>query len=122
MADTTEFNEKTKENPLFLGLVGNLQVSAVIHLGKLADPISGETKRDLSAAKASIDLLRMLREKTHGNLTEGERRVLDHTIFELELNYVEESSREEREPKAAVAEPEDAGDENAAAESHQSPG
>jgi hypothetical protein len=122
MIDTTESNEKTRENPLFLGLVGNLQLSAVIHLGKLADPISGETKRDLSAAKASIDLLRMLKEKTLGNLTEGERSFLDHAIFELELNYVEESGKDEREPETADTGLEDAGDESAASGSNQSPG
>ena len=41
MEDNSDTKGMVNENPLFLGLVGNLQVSAVIHLGKIADPISG---------------------------------------------------------------------------------
>lgn len=122
MTDKTETNEKVNENPLFLGLVGNLQVSAVIHLGKMADPISGETKRNLPAAKASIDLLRMLREKTEGNLSEGEHKFLDHAIFELELNYVEESGKEERKPESEDTIAEDARDEEPPEQPDHSPG
>jgi hypothetical protein len=122
MTDKTESATTTNENPLFLGLVGNLQVSAVIHLGKIADPISGETKRDLPAAKASIDLLRMLRVKTQGNLSETESRLLDHAIFELELNYVEESGKEGREPDTEKTATEDARDEDSTEQPGQHPG
>ena len=119
----TEKTEGTTTNgdQLFLGLVGNLQVSAVIHLGKIADPISGETKRNLSAAKASIDLLRMLREKTQGNLSETERTFLDHAIFELQLNYVEESGKKERETETEKVPTKDAPDEETLEQPGQNP-
>jgi hypothetical protein len=122
MTDKTETNERAGENPLFLGLIGNLQVSAVIHLGKMADPVSGETKRNLPAAKASIDLLRMLREKTKGNLTDGERNFLDNAVFELEISYVEESGKEEQKPESEDTLAKDARDDEPPGQPDREPG
>jgi hypothetical protein len=122
MTNESERTGKANENPLFLGLIGNLQVSAMVHLGKLTDPNSGETERNLSAAKATIDLLRMLREKTRGNLSNGERTLLDHAIFELELNYVEESGRDEHDSTTEETDAEDAEVDDRSEEPDQNPG
>ncbi|MCU0610589.1 MAG: DUF1844 domain-containing protein [Candidatus Eisenbacteria bacterium] len=93
--DSTQAGRAVNDEPLLMALVGNLQVMTYVYLGKLADPAGGDAVRNLPAAKASIDTLQMLRRKTAGNLTEAEARLLDHVIFELQMNYVDESSRPE---------------------------
>ena len=44
-------------------------------------------------AKSMIDMLRVIRTKTEGNLTAKEQGILDGILSDLELNYVEESSK-----------------------------
>jgi len=93
------------DDPLLLALVGNLQVMTFVYLGKLSDPARGETTRNLGAAKVSIDTLQMLRRKMAGNLSDSEGRLLDHVIFELQMNYVDESSKPEPAPEPSSDEP-----------------
>lgn len=77
-------------NPHFLQLVMSLQSAAMFQMGKTASPISGKIERDMIQAKISIDLLKMLQEKTKGNLSEQEKQVIDSTIYNLQMNYVDE--------------------------------
>jgi len=83
----------------FTTLVLTLSSSAWVGLGKIADPISGETKKDFPGAKFAIDTLVMLREKTRGNLTPDEEKILNSTVAELQANYAETifSTKEESE-------------------------
>ncbi len=68
--------------------------TATMHqLGKIKNPITGAIERDLAAAQNSIDILDMLREKTRGNLSENENRLLSTVIQELKLNYVDEANK-----------------------------
>lgn len=80
-------------NPLFLQLVLSLQSAAWYQMGKTVSPISGKIERDLDQAKASIDLLAMLQEKTKGNLREQEQQILDNTVYTLQMNYVDEMEK-----------------------------
>lgn len=73
----------------FTSLVLTLSSSAWISLGKVTDPVSGEIKQDLKGAKYTIDLLIMLREKTSGNLTGDEEKLLNALLGDLQANYAE---------------------------------
>jgi hypothetical protein len=73
----------------FSGLVLMLGTTALIHLGAAHDPSSGETKVDPAQAKQVIDLLEVLKEKTTGNLTDQESRILDDLLFDLRMRYLE---------------------------------
>jgi hypothetical protein len=64
---------------------------AMMHLGLAPNPMTGETEPDLTQAKYTIDLLEMLREKTDGNLTEDEGKILMSLLFDLRMRYVERS-------------------------------
>src|SRR5689334_1631029 len=55
----------------------SLASSALIHLGELTSP-GGEARRDLGIAKQTIDILGMLEEKTRGNLTADESKLVEH--------------------------------------------
>jgi hypothetical protein len=84
-----ESNEKYVPEMNFVTFVLTLSSSAWVSLGKIADPLSGEVKKDLKGAKYTIDSLIMLRDKTKGNLTEEEQKVLNGMISELQANYAE---------------------------------
>ena len=65
-----------------------LASSAVVTMGAAADPLTGQTRRDLEQATEIIDLLILLREKTEGNRTSEETRILEQLIYDLQLRYV----------------------------------
>jgi hypothetical protein len=80
-------------NSLFVGFVYDLQMTALVQLGKIVHPVTQKTERNLPAAKGVIDLLGMLEGKTRGNLTPEEGRFLQQVLTTLRLNYVDEAGR-----------------------------
>ncbi len=74
----------------FFQLVISLQGGAMQQMGKIASPLTGKIERNLDLAKNSIDMLAMIRDKTEGNLSEEERKLIEHVLYELRLNYVDE--------------------------------
>jgi hypothetical protein len=72
----------------FSTLLLSLASSAFYHLGDIADPNSGEKKVDLAAVRQTIDILVMLKEKTRGNLSEEEKKLIEQLIYELQMKYV----------------------------------
>jgi hypothetical protein len=87
-----------KNSSLFFSLVMTFQAAAMQQMGKLKNPVSDKIERDLQQAQLSIDILDMLEEKTHGNLSEEETKLLKGLLQELKLNYVDEMSKEQPPP------------------------
>jgi hypothetical protein len=77
----------------FSAFLMSLSTEALVHLGEVADPSSGQEQRDLATAQQLIDILGMLREKTRGNLEHDERALLDAILFDLRMKYVEIARR-----------------------------
>lgn len=75
----------------FHNFVLSLYTSVLFNLGELADPVSDKREKDLNAAKQTIDILGMLREKTEGNLDRSEEELLDGILSESRMKYVKES-------------------------------
>ena len=73
----------------FSTFVLGLSTQALLHLGEIEDPGTGSRARDLGAAKHVIDILGILRDKTRGNLEQGEERLLDAVLYDLRMKYVE---------------------------------
>jgi Domain of unknown function (DUF1844) len=73
----------------FSTFVISLSTQALMHLGEIANPLSGKSETDIPVAKHMIDILGMLREKTHGNLDAGEERLIEDILFDLRMKYVE---------------------------------
>lgn len=71
----------------------SLSSSALIHLGLAEDPVTGKVHRDLALARQTIDILGMLQEKTRGNLSEDESRLLESILFDLRIRFVEEAGK-----------------------------
>lgn len=79
-----------KLDQYFFQLVISLQGGAMQQMGKIASPITGKVERNLDLAKSSIDMLGMVKDKTEGNLTDEEKTLIEHALYELRLNYVDE--------------------------------
>ncbi len=77
---------------LFKQLVMQNQQMAMISLGKIKNPVSDTLDKNLEYAKLSIDTLDMLVQKTKGNLSEYEEKLLAETVNQLKIIYVEESA------------------------------
>ena len=80
---------------MFSQLVISLQMGAMQQMGKIASPITGKVERDLQMAKTSIDMLSMLEAKTKGNLSDEESMFLRHVLYELRMNFVDESNKKD---------------------------
>lgn len=78
---------------LFMQVVMMFQGMAMQNLGKVMNPVTNQIERNLEQAKNMIDLLGMLEAKTKGNLNENENRLLDHALYELRMNYVDEMKK-----------------------------
>ena len=77
----------------FNSLIFSLSSSALLHLGEIADPQTGEKKKDLPMAKHSVDIIAMLKDKTEGNLTDEEQKFLDNILTDLRLRYVKSAKK-----------------------------
>ena len=75
----------------FTTLVSGLVTQALFALGAIEDPQTGQRYRHLDMAKHHIDSLAVLEEKTSGNLTDEEKRLLDSSLYELRMRYVREA-------------------------------
>lgn len=75
----------------FSSFLLSLSSSSLFHLGEIADPQSGEKKKDLALAKQSIDIIDLLKDKTKGNLTQEEEKLLDHLLYDLRMRFVKAS-------------------------------
>lgn len=76
----------------FAGFVLSLSTTAMFHFGDFPDPVTREAKRNLVAAKQTIDILNILETKTKGNLDEDEKQLLEGILYELRMRYVKEMS------------------------------
>jgi hypothetical protein len=92
----------------FLDMVGLFGTQAMIALGKLANPATGKAAKNMPAARLFIDTLEMLEHKTHGNLNSDETKVLQATLTDLRLMFVEESKAPQTtEPPPEPAKPDE---------------
>lgn len=74
----------------FSTFVLSINSSALVQLGLIEDPASGQKTKNLALAKQTIDLLAMLEDKTRGNLTTDEENILKNLLYELRMLYVKE--------------------------------
>ena len=87
--------EENKNMQLFMGLCTSLVSQAWMQLGKIKNPMTDKINIDLNAASLTIDMLSMLKEKTKGNVSDDESKILDQSISELKMNYVMSKEKEE---------------------------
>jgi hypothetical protein len=69
-------------------LFSTMASQALLFLGEIENPFTGKKEQDLDQAKYTIDMLQVLREKTAGNITPEESKLLDGVLYDLRMRYV----------------------------------
>lgn len=89
MPQVQKTDQSGEMTQLFIQFVMMQHQQTLFALGRHPNPPPNAPPANPALAKAFIDQLGMLREKTRGNLTPDEERVLDTALGELRLKYVE---------------------------------
>jgi Domain of unknown function (DUF1844) len=99
-SDRAELSREDLHSALFAQLVMQQTNMAMMLLGKVSHPETGQPVRDLEAARLFIDQLDMLETKTKGNLTKEEAALLKQSLMNLRLSFVEAVEAPETAPAA----------------------
>ena len=78
----------------FFNYIASLGFQAMIFLGEMPNPISNQMDKNLKQAKFLIDTLSLLKDKTTGNLSKEEAELLNGSIYELQMRYVQAVKKE----------------------------
>ena len=73
----------------FNTFVLSLSHSAFMHLGEAPHPETDTVMRSLPLARQTIDLIALIEEKTKGNLSGDEERLIHQVLYDLRMRYVE---------------------------------
>ena len=90
--------DENKNMQLFMGLCTSLVTQAWMQLGKIKNPMTDKIETDINGASLTIDMIVMLKEKTKGNISDEEVKILDQSISELKMNYVMSKEKTDKEP------------------------
>lgn len=93
MGESEPITQEQMNEFLFTQIVLMFQGAAWQHLGKVMNPATNKVERDLAQAKNTIDILGMLQAKTKGNLSDNEKKFLEHALYELRMNYIDEVNK-----------------------------
>ncbi len=75
--------------PTFSTLISSLAAQTMLAMGGMEDPRTKRRIVDLALAKHHIDTLAALEEKTKGNLTDEEVKLLDQVLYQVRMQYVQ---------------------------------
>jgi hypothetical protein len=88
-----KLNTDQQQQLLFVMLIQQHEQIAMMGMGKLNNPTTGKSERDLKSAKYAIDTLIMIEKFTEGNLSKELHSYLKQTLTNLRLNYADEKKR-----------------------------
>ncbi len=77
----------------FPSYVLSYYTQCLVLLGEVPNPYTNKTEEDLEAARHTVDILGMLRDKTKGNLTPEENQLLESVLYEVRLKYMAKVSQ-----------------------------
>lgn len=80
--------QDVRPNPLFGGLVESLASQALMFMGAMRDPMTGQAHQDIQQAQTMIEMLGMLEEKTRGNLANEESEMIKQVLDEVRMHFV----------------------------------
>jgi hypothetical protein len=87
------------DSPGFETLVSYLSTTAMFQLGLIPGPSGEHIPADMPNAQRTVDMLEVLQEKTKGNLTASEARLLEDVLYELRMSFVAMQKRQARQSK-----------------------
>lgn len=74
-------------SPEFMNFLRSLATQALMSLGEMPHPMTGQNEIDPATAKEMIDLLSVLKTKTKGNCSPDENTIFESLLPELQLKY-----------------------------------
>lgn len=77
------------QSKIFMQFIGGLAQQALMQLGQMPNPYSGQAELDMKGARYTIELLNVVQLRTKGNLTPDEQRMLAGTLQDLKMAYGE---------------------------------
>lgn len=77
----------------FPTLVVSLTTTAMLQMGLVPNPATQKVEKNLPAARQTIDILEILKDKTQGNLKPDEAQLLDRCLHDLKMSFVQSSQR-----------------------------
>ena len=92
--DATKFEHRRLDEPEgvdFTMLINAMAQPALLYLGEIPHPTTGEPTLDLEGARIQIDMLDLLRVKCRGNMTPQEDSLLESVLHQLRMRYVARS-------------------------------
>ena len=87
--DHTMDENSQRKSALFSHLIMQQSNMAMMLMGKVAHPESGQVMQDLESARIFIDQIEVLEEKTKGNLTKEEAGLMKQILMNLRMSFVE---------------------------------
>ena len=91
-----EFTRQPLDEPEgvdFTMLITAMAQPALLYLGEIPHPETGQPALDLEGARIQIDMLDLLRVKCRGNLTPQEQQLLESVLYQLRMRYVARSGK-----------------------------
>ena len=80
------------ESMNFASFLLSLATTGMVHLGEIPEPTTGQKMENLEAARQMIDILRILKEKTEGNLSSEESQLMENLLYELQMKFLSKSN------------------------------
>ena len=81
----------------FTAFMLSLATTAAVHFGDIADPSTGQRMEpNLVGAGQMIEIIGMLQEKTEGNLSETEAKLLEDLLYELRMRFLQAQQGQNR--------------------------
>ena len=75
----------------FASFLLSLATTGMVHLGEIPEPSTGQKSEDLEGARQMIEILDIMKEKTEGNLSGEESKLLENLLYELRMKFLSKS-------------------------------
>lgn len=95
-AKPTGTPQEQAQQKIFMSFISGLAQQALMQLGEMENPYTGQAELDLQGARYTVELLNTVLVKTKGNLTPEEEETLSGIIHDLKLRYVEVANEVQR--------------------------
>jgi hypothetical protein len=89
-----------QQTKIFMTFLAGLAQQALMQMGEIESPFSGQREVDMQGARYTLELLNTIQVKTQGNLTTEESESLAEAIHDLKMRYVELAREMQRQMQA----------------------
>lgn len=93
-ASEPQKNSQDARPPIdFPSYILSYYTQGLVLLGEVPNPYTDKKEEDVESARNIIDILALLEEKTKGNLTNEESKLLESVLYELRMKFMAKTSR-----------------------------